>query len=150
MDEYWGEEGEAVEGWIKKIIAWGLRPSYRMEQVLPIDDPGDPDSDPIVRSNDLKNAGDFTEAYRILMGLCEVDLRCLDAHSHLGNMVFDDDPAKALRHYEVGMRIGERKQNFVGQSFWARGFLISTVGRDEAWSGSIFATRKRKTSVWSS
>ena len=27
---------------------------------------------------------------------------------------------------------GERKQNFVGQSFWARGFLVSTVGRDEA------------------
>ncbi len=26
----------------------------------------------------------------------------------------------------------ERKQNFVGQSFWARGFLVSTVGRDEA------------------
>jgi putative transposase len=26
---------------------------------------------------------------------------------------------------------GERKQNFVGQSFWARGFLVSTVGRDE-------------------
>jgi putative transposase len=27
---------------------------------------------------------------------------------------------------------GERKQNFVGQSFWARGYLVSTVGRDEA------------------
>ena len=27
---------------------------------------------------------------------------------------------------------GERKRNFVGQSFWARGFFVSTVGRDEA------------------
>ena len=27
---------------------------------------------------------------------------------------------------------GERKQNFVGQSFWARGFMVSTVGRNEA------------------
>jgi putative transposase len=26
---------------------------------------------------------------------------------------------------------GERKRNFVGQSFWARGFFVSTVGRDE-------------------
>jgi putative transposase len=26
----------------------------------------------------------------------------------------------------------ERKRNFVGQSFWARGFFVSTVGRDEA------------------
>jgi putative transposase len=26
---------------------------------------------------------------------------------------------------------GDRKRNFVGQNFWARGFLVSTVGRDE-------------------
>jgi putative transposase len=27
---------------------------------------------------------------------------------------------------------GERKQKFVGQSFWARGFIVSTVGRNDA------------------
>ena len=26
---------------------------------------------------------------------------------------------------------GEKKRNFVGQHFWARGFFVSTVGRDE-------------------
>ena len=26
---------------------------------------------------------------------------------------------------------GERKRGFVGQSFWARGYFVSTVGRDE-------------------
>ena len=26
---------------------------------------------------------------------------------------------------------GERKRNFVGQHFWARGFFVSTVGQDE-------------------
>ena len=26
---------------------------------------------------------------------------------------------------------GERKRNFVGQNFWARGYFVSTVGRDE-------------------
>ena len=26
---------------------------------------------------------------------------------------------------------GEKKRNFVGQHFWARGFWVSTVGRDE-------------------
>jgi putative transposase len=26
---------------------------------------------------------------------------------------------------------GERKRNFVGQHFWARGFFVSTIGRDE-------------------
>ena len=27
---------------------------------------------------------------------------------------------------------GERRRNFTGQHFWARGYLVSTVGRDEA------------------
>jgi putative transposase len=27
---------------------------------------------------------------------------------------------------------GERKRNYVGQHFWAGGFYVSTVGRDEA------------------
>jgi putative transposase len=27
---------------------------------------------------------------------------------------------------------GERRRNFVGQSFWARGYVVSTVGRDES------------------
>jgi putative transposase len=26
---------------------------------------------------------------------------------------------------------GERKRNFVGQHFWARGFFVNTIGRDE-------------------
>ena len=27
---------------------------------------------------------------------------------------------------------GERKQNYAGQHFWARGYFVSTVGRDES------------------
>jgi hypothetical protein len=56
---------------------------------------------------DCKEAGDVEAAYKILMGLCEADLRCLDAHAHLGNLKFDGDPYAALRHYEAGLRIGE-------------------------------------------
>jgi putative transposase len=26
---------------------------------------------------------------------------------------------------------GERKRNFIGQHFWARGYFVSSVGRDE-------------------
>ena len=37
----------------------------------------------------------------------QADLRCLDAHSHLGNFAFDHRPKDAIRHYEVGFRIGE-------------------------------------------
>jgi hypothetical protein len=78
-----------------------------MEQVLPGADSDDPESDPITESNDLKDGGDVRGALRILMELCQADLRCLDAHAHLGNLHFDHDPALAIRHYEVGCRIGE-------------------------------------------
>jgi putative transposase len=27
---------------------------------------------------------------------------------------------------------GEKKRNFVGQHLWARGYFVSTMGRDEA------------------
>ena len=77
-----------------------------MEQVLPGDDPDD-DWDPIIESNELREAGDGAAARKILMDLCQCDLRCLDAHAHLGNAVFDGSPEIALRHYEVGVRIGE-------------------------------------------
>jgi putative transposase len=32
----------------------------------------------------------------------------------------------------VARTFHERKRNFVGQHFWARGYFVSTVGRDEA------------------
>ncbi len=49
----------------------------------------------------------FGEQYPItsrrkLVDILAADLRCLDAHAPLGNYAFDDDPAKAVRHYEVG------------------------------------------------
>lgn len=106
-DEYWGEKGEPIDEWAKPIIARGPRPEFEMEQVLPGENPADYDSDPITDSNDLKEAGDYAAARKLLMDLCQADLRCLDAHAHLGNLVFDRWPEDALRHYEVGLRIGE-------------------------------------------
>jgi tetratricopeptide (TPR) repeat protein len=106
-EEYWGEEGEVLDDRAKAIIAWGPRQSFEMEQLLPMDDPDDPDGDPIIRSNDLESAGDYEAACQILMELCESDLRCLDAHAHLGNLIFDHMPGDAMRHYKVGLRIGE-------------------------------------------
>jgi hypothetical protein len=119
-EEYWGEEGEPTEEWAKPIIARGPRPMFEMEQVLPGEDPDDPFSDPITRSNDLKDAGERAEAEKILMELCQADLRCLDAHSHLGSFVFDRHPQDAIRHYEVGLRIGELSlgDDFTGVLAW--------------------------------
>jgi len=45
----------------------------------------------------------------------------------------------------------ERKKDFVGQRFWARGLLVSTVGREESVVREYpprRTTRKRKTGVW--
>ena len=106
-EEYWGEADEPIEEWVLPIIAHGRRPMFEMEQVLPGEDPDDPFNDPITRSNDLKDAGERGEAVKILMELCQADLRCLDAHSRLGNFVFDHRPQDAVRHYEAGLRIGE-------------------------------------------
>ena len=78
-----------------------------MEQVLPSADPEDWDSDPILEAADLKAAGDRSGAEKILVEMLAVDLRCLDAHAHLGNFSFARRPEDAIRHYEVGTRIGE-------------------------------------------
>ena len=32
----------------------------------------------------------------------------------------------------IARTFGDRKRNFIGQHFWARGYFVSTVGRDEA------------------
>ena len=39
---------------------------------------------------------------------------------------------KGKRAIHLARVYGERKRNFVGQHFWARGYWVSTVGRDEA------------------
>ena len=118
-EEYWGDPGEPIDEWARPIIARGPRPEFEMEQVLPGMDPDDPDSDPITESNALKDAGDALAAYKMLMELCETDIRCLDAHAHLGNFVFGR-PAEAIRHYEAGVRIGELSidQGFDGLLPW--------------------------------
>ena len=107
QNEYWGEEDEPIEKWARPIIARGPRKAFEMESILPGTEPDDFDSDPICEANDLKDAGDHRAARKLLMKLCEADLRCLDAHAHLGNFDFDNDPKFAMRHYAAGLRIGE-------------------------------------------
>ncbi|HPQ42330.1 MAG TPA: cytoplasmic protein, partial [bacterium] len=87
-DEYWGEDDRPLDPWEREIIACGPRPLFEMEQVLPGDAIDDPFNDPIIRAVDLKNNGDASAAYDILTELCRADLRCLDAHAHLGNFKF--------------------------------------------------------------
>lgn len=81
-----------------------------------------PEDNPTCDAADLAAAGDRKGARELLMDvLCE-ELRCLGAHAHLGNLVFDRAPASALTHYEMGMRIGELSlpSNFNGLLVWGR------------------------------
>jgi hypothetical protein len=105
-NEHWGEEGEPLDRRTTSVIARGKRPMFEMEQVIPGQDPDDFDSDPIVEAAERNNGGDYTAAREILMNLLAQDLRCLDAHAHLGNFEFEHRPKQALRHYEVGTSIG--------------------------------------------
>ena len=107
-DEYWGEEDTPIEDWVRPIIARGPRPTFEMEQVLPGSDPEDPDSDPIIEANTLRDVGRLAHARRLLLRLIEQDPRCLDAHAHLGNLEFDKDAEGAMAHYETGVSIGRR------------------------------------------
>ena len=106
-EQYWGEPGEPIDAYALPIIARGSRPEFEMEPIIPGEDPEDPISDPIIEANDRKDARDLPGPFDLLMRLCQQDLRCLDAHSHLGNLVFDGRPQKAIRDFEVGVRIGE-------------------------------------------
>ncbi len=105
-EEYWSEDGVVPE-WARAIVAKGPRPEFEMEQVIPGADPDNWDTDPIVEAAKLREAGDDAAARALLMAQLDADLRCLDAHAHLGNQEFDFSPRRAIRHYEAGVRIGE-------------------------------------------
>lgn len=107
-EQYWGEEGEPLEDWAVPLVERGPRPQFEMEQVVPGRVLSDPDDDPILRAVELGAAGRLGEARRLLMDLLAADLRCLDAHAHLGTHVFEHDPRQAFQHYSAGVRIGER------------------------------------------
>ena len=113
-EQYWGEPGEPIDAWAKPIIKRGCRPAYEMEQVIPGVDPEDFDSDPIMEAIDLRDGGKLARAKKLLEGLLIKDIRCLDAHAHLGNFAFDKDFRIALDHYRRGAQIGELS---LGESF---------------------------------
>ncbi len=56
---------------------------------------------------DLAEARAPEGARKLLMEALGTDLRCIDAHVHLGALVFERSPERAILHYEVGIRIAE-------------------------------------------
>ncbi len=111
---------EESEQYRKAATDKETRPSYEMEQVVPGHTDLDQDG-PILDAIYYKDIGRIGEGQDILMDALAADLRCLDAHAHLGNFLFDSWPKKALLHYEVGINIGKLSlpQNFNGVLLWA-------------------------------
>jgi tetratricopeptide (TPR) repeat protein len=92
-----------------------------MEQVIPGADTDDFAEDPIVDAAERSATGDPDGASAILNSLLAHDLRCLDAHAHLGDLAIAAAPAHALRHYAVGAAIGALSlgESFEGVLPWA-------------------------------
>jgi putative transposase len=45
---------------------------------------------------------------------------------------------------------GEKKRTFASQHFWATGYFVSAVGRDQGRYGNTSRNRTQRTHVWSS
>lgn len=91
-------------------IAWGALPG------LPADE------NPTCDAAEFVEAGDREGASELLMEGLGTDLRCIDAHAHLGNLIFERSPKRAIVHYEMGIRIGELSlpAGFDGLLVWGR------------------------------
>ena len=65
-------------------------------------------------------AQDPTGARNLLMQALLADLRCIDAHVHLGNLEFNTTPEYALVHYDIAVKIGELSlgPNFDSMLLW--------------------------------
>lgn len=91
----------------KKLTA-KPRPSFELDGIAWGALPGlDADENPTCDAAELAESGDIEGSRQLLMDTLGADLRCIDAHAHLGNLMFDRWPERAIVHYEVGMRIGE-------------------------------------------
>jgi tetratricopeptide (TPR) repeat protein len=94
--------------WVMDPLAWGAFPD------------ADLDDNPTCDAAELQELGRYDEARDLLVGALHRDLRCIDAHAGLGNLVFDRLPKGALTHFEIGMRIAELSfpTDFDGVFLW--------------------------------
>ncbi|MCB1058340.1 MAG: hypothetical protein KDD11_22800 [Acidobacteria bacterium] len=98
------------DAFYEEIQGAGARPQYEMEQVLPEDVVQLRwEEDPILEAVELANSGAIEEAEALLGSLLIADLRCLDAHAHLGHFELRQGwpgaVERAARHYRAGCEI---------------------------------------------
>jgi len=93
-------------------IAWGELPRAKA------------DENPTRDATELAAVGHHESSRELLMETLCSDLRCIDAHAHLGILAFDLSPQRAIVHYEIGIRIGELSlpPGFDGMLLWGHIF----------------------------
>jgi hypothetical protein len=126
--------------------------------------PGTAERNDVVQLPLTIDRGQIARAKKLLERLLVMDVRCLDAHAHLGNLAFDSQVRTALDHYQRGVLIGELSlgETFEGVLPWGmidnRPFLRCLSGLGlclwrlnrsySAYPGSHF-DRWRKQGFWS-
>lgn len=68
-----------------------MQVSKKKEHVTPFEDPNNWDMDPITQAVDAHERGANQTAYQIIEEVLTEDLRCIDAHAHLGCWDFNSD-----------------------------------------------------------
>ncbi len=132
-EEYWGDPGDPLEPALQEVLAAGPRETWGLEQIVP-GRGWETSDDPILDAVELAGRAERQRARYLLEGLLAEDLRCLDAHAHLGSFAYDYSAAVALPHFETGVAIGERSlpAGFDGVLAWGwidnRPFLRSLHG----------------------
>ncbi|MFH0899167.1 MAG: cytoplasmic protein [Pseudomonadota bacterium] len=109
----------ALGSWAASFLGHGTRTELELERAFVGESvascaageptPKERSLDPFVQIGRLRRTGEQTKARRLLMDLVAQDLRSIQAHAMLGNQTLELElePQDALRHYEVGARIGE-------------------------------------------
>lgn len=127
--ELHGLELDDLEPVYEQVIATPERREVEMEQVVP--DPFTPlelEEDAILEAVMWRDAGDARHSEKLLSEMLRQDLRCVDAHAHLGNLAMAGYPARrawgrAHRHYRVGVEIAERPLAPGGQDVTPKGLI---------------------------
>lgn len=113
----------------EEVIATTERREVEMEQVLPHPfTPLELEEDPILEAVEWREAGDARRCEKLLSEMLRQDLRCVDAHAHLGHLYMTGYRGRrarerAQRHYRVGVEIAERALAPDGQDVTPKGFI---------------------------
>ena len=90
-EQCWVEAEDPTRKYFESMIQAGERPEYTMEEITPGDDPEDPWEDPLSQAVEFYGCGDDISAHKIMERILTQDLRCLDAHAHLGAWSFESE-----------------------------------------------------------